>query len=593
VLATSREPLHLPGELAYSLGALPLPDPEADAHSIARSDAVQLFLERVHQQRPHFDLQEERARSVAEICVRLDGIPLALELAAARVAVLPVEQIVRLLDQRFRLLTSGNRELPRHQTLRAMIDWSYELLDDAEKALFARLSVFAGGWTLAAAVDVCGGEPIAKDEVVYVLIGLIEQSLVVADEDGDRYRMLETLRDYAKEKLGASGGADQVRHRHLDYFLAFAEEAAPRLAGPETTARLQGLEQEHDNMRSSLEWSLNEVGSPVGLRLCAALHNFWLFRGHVAEGREWCTRILATEVAPARTLEYAKALHTAGTLAYFQSDYRSARALLEDSLAICRERGDREGIARSLNNLGNVVQDQGDYAAARAFYEECLPIARELRNRRGIAALLHNLADVADELGDHSAVRALYEESMSIMQELGDQAGISATLCTLGDLADRDHDFASARAMYEAGLAISRELRDQRGIARCLLGLGGVARELGDSSTSWGLSKAALAIFRELGDRLPIALSLEGLAASAAVRDSSLRAAGIWGAAERLREEIGSRMSPSELSSYDRHVAAARAAFGDNAAFDRAWQEGRTMTLEQAMELTMEEALGK
>jgi len=410
--------------------------------------------------------------------------------------------------------------LPRHQTLRAMIDWSYELLDDAEKALFARLSVFAGGWTLAAAVDVCGGEPIAKDEVVYVLIGLIEQSLVVADEDGDRYRMLETVREYAKEKLGASGGADQVRHRHLDYFLAFAEEAAPRLAGPETTARLQGLEQEHDNMRSSLEWSLNEVGSPVGLRLCAALHNFWLFRGHVAEGREWCTRILATEVAPARTLEYAKALHTAGTLAYFQSDYRSARALLEDSLAICRERGDREGIARSLNNLGNVVQDQGDYAAARAFYEECLPIARELRNRRGIAALLHNLADVADELGDHSAVRALYEESMSIMQELGDQAGISATLCTLGDLADRDHDFASARAMYEEGLAISRELRDQRGIARCLLGLGGVARELGDSSTSWGLSKAALAIFRELGDRLPIALSLEGLAASAAVRDS-------------------------------------------------------------------------
>lgn len=231
VMATSREPLHVAAEHTHPLAALPLPDPKADAPSIARCDAVQLFVERARQHRPHFDLQEQRARAVAQICVRLDGIPLALELAAARVAVLPVEQIVRLLDQRFRLLTSGSRELPRHQTLRAMIDWSYELLDEAEKALFARLSVFSGGWTLAAAEAVCGGDSIAKDEVVYVLIGLIEQSLVIADEDGDRYRMLETVREYAREKLTSSGKTEAVIQRHRDFYLALAEETEPNRAG--------------------------------------------------------------------------------------------------------------------------------------------------------------------------------------------------------------------------------------------------------------------------------------------------------------------------------------------------------------------------
>ena len=301
VIATSREPLHLAAEHTYPVAALPLPDPKATAQSIARSDAVQLFVERARQYRPDFDLQEQRARAVAEICVRLDGIPLALELAAARVAVLPVEQIVRLLDQRFRLLTSGDRELPRHQTLRAMIDWSYELLDDAEKALFARLSVFAGGWTLAAAEAVCGGEPIAKDEVVYVLIGLIEQSLVVADEDGDRYRMLETVREYANVKLVECGEPDAVRQRHRDYFLALAEDAEPRLAGPEQGAWLQRLDEEHDNSRSALDWSLAEAGSEGGLRLCGALQRYWVTRGHLSEGREWCMRALGKAGAKDRT----------------------------------------------------------------------------------------------------------------------------------------------------------------------------------------------------------------------------------------------------------------------------------------------------
>jgi predicted ATPase len=213
---------------------------------------VQLFTERARQHRPRLDLETQRARVVAEICVRLDGIPLALELAAARVAVLPVEQILRLLTERFRLLTSGDRDLPRHQTLRAMLDWSYDLLDDTEKKMFARLSVFAGGWTLEAASQVCSGASISKDDLVYVLIGLIEQSLVVAEEDGDRYRMLETVRQYARDRLLESGEEEQWRDRHLAYFLAVAEEAEPKLTGTQPRNWLERLEREHDNLRSAL-----------------------------------------------------------------------------------------------------------------------------------------------------------------------------------------------------------------------------------------------------------------------------------------------------------------------------------------------------
>src|SRR5450631_3299711 len=287
VIATSREPLHLAAEHPYPVAALPLPDPKADAQSIARSDAVQLFVERARQYRPHFGLQEQRAHAVAEICVRLDGIPLALELAAARVAVLPVEQIVRLLDQRFRLLTSGNRELPRHQTLHAMIDWSYELLDEAEKALFARLSVFAGGWTLAAAEAVCGGEPIAKNDVVYVLIGLIEQSLVIADEDGDRYRMLETVREYAAECVAKLDEAEIVRKRHAHYYRErFAQAPDDWLKLTDADWQVAYLP-ERDNVRAAIEWAFAPSGDPaLGVTLSAATGPMWAELSLLNEGQQ-------------------------------------------------------------------------------------------------------------------------------------------------------------------------------------------------------------------------------------------------------------------------------------------------------------------
>jgi non-specific serine/threonine protein kinase len=582
VIATSREPIHLTAEHTYPLAPLPLPD---RADSIARSDAVQLFVERARQYRPKFDLQDERARAVAQICVRLDGIPLALELAAARLAVLPVEQIVRLLDQRFRLLTSGDRELPRHQTLRAMVDWSYELLDAAEKTLFAQLSVFAGGWTLAAADAVCRGEPIAKDEVVYVLIGLIEQSLVIADEDGDRYRMLETVREYAKEKLVVSGEVEAARLRHRDYFLALAEEADQKLKGEDQAAWLQRLDKDHGNLRSALDWSLLEAGSEAGLRLCKGLWRFWWQRGHFAEGRGWCAELLGKPGAEQRTRARAYALNAAGVLAYFQGDYPAARVRVEESLAIMRDLGYREGIANTLCNLGMVASRQGDSPAARALYEDSLAIYRELGDEWGTAGLLMNLGTVAIEQSDYPVGRALLEETLSIYRKIGDQWYIATSLANLGESIFLQGDYPAARALYEESLAIYRELGNRWCIARVLTNIGEVACEQGDFASAKGMHHESLQIKRELGDRQGIAMSLEHVGAVLAAT-TSVR---VLGAAERLREEIGSPMFPYQRTQYDRRVAAAREAISDDAAFDRAWQEGRALTLEQAIELVLEE----
>jgi len=589
IVATSREPLRIGSERTYPLGALPLPDPKGDMRTIARSDAVQLFVERARQLRPRFDLQDQRARAVAEICVRLDGIPLALELAAARTAVLPVEQIVRLLDQRFRLLASGSRsELPRHQTLRALLDWSYDLLDEPEKLLFARLSVFAGGWTLAAAEAIDAGEAIAKDDVVYLLIALVEKSLVVADEDGDRYRFLETVREYAKEKLVASRNAEALRERHRDYFLALAEEAEPKLAGPEQAAWLQRLEQEHDNLRAALEWSLAEAESEGALRLCATLWRFWMTRAHLSEGRAWCARVLAKPGAEEGTPERAKALQTAGVLAFYQADYPAAQARNEESLAIRRQLGDRNGIAASLNNLGNVASSQGKFASARTLYEESLAIKRELGEPKYIAITVSNLGIVALQQGDFAAAGALFEESLAIARELRNQTGIVADLVNLGALASEQDDFPAAEALNRESLVLARELGDSRMVADSLDNSGKVASRQGNFVTAIATYAESLAIRREVGDKGGIASCLAGLAGVVVALGSFLRAARIWGAAERLREEIGSPLSPYERTRYDRRVAAARAALGDDAAFDHAWREGRAMALEQAIEFALE-----
>jgi tetratricopeptide (TPR) repeat protein len=366
-----------------------------------------------------------------------------------------------------------------------------------------------------------------------------------------RFAMLETIREYAGDRLLAVGEVERVRERHRDYFLALAEEAEPKLKGAEQAEWLRRLEGEHENLRASLDWSLAEAGSEGGLRLCGALARFWFTRGHLSEGREWCVRALSKAGGDERTPARAKALNAAGALAHFQGDYPAAQARFEESLAIRRELADRSGIARSLNGLANVAHEQGDFASARTLHEECLAIMRELEDRWGIARSLAGLGNVTHEQRDFASAQALYEESLAIWRELGERRAIAHSLNNLGNVASVQGVYSAARALYAESLATSVELGESRAIAH----------------------------------------SLEGLADVNAALGSSLRAVRIWGAAGRLREEIGSPLRPNKRPGYDRRMAASRAALGDDAAFDRAWQEGRALPLEQAIKLALEDTV--
>jgi predicted ATPase/class 3 adenylate cyclase/Tfp pilus assembly protein PilF len=636
ILASSREALGIGGEQAYRVPSLSLPDPK-QTHtpaSVVPFEAVQLFIDRVLLARPDFQVTNQNASTLASICYRLDGIPLAIELAAARVRSLSVEEIDRNLDQRFRLLTGGSRTaLPRQQTLRSLIDWSYDLLHEPEKRLLQCLSVFAGGWTLAAAERVCTGEGVEEQEVLDLLTSLVDKSLVMVEQnDGNyRYRLLETVRQYAREELLKSGSGDAVRERHRDYFLALAEEAEAHIRGAQQAEWLQRLEQEHENLRAGLDWGLGEAEPAGSLRLCGALQRFWITRGHFAEGRELCARVLRMAGTEKLPQERAKVLNGAGTLAYHQSDIPAAAALLEECLTIERQLGDRQRIATVLTNLGLVAYEQGDFTSTRAWHEESLAIMRELGNQSGIAAALNNLASVAHQQGDFTAARRLLEQSLSIKRELGDRERIANSLGNLANVALGQGDFSSAGALYaecleimrelgnreyiattldglgrvayfqrdystarrlsEESLEIMRELQHGNGVAESLYTLASVACEQGDYSTAREMFQQGLAIRRERGDRRGIVASLAGLAAMAAARGDFLRAARIWGAAERLRTEVGSPQSPNYRSDYDRRVVAARAALRDDAAFDRAWQEGHALTLEQVIELALAETV--
>jgi len=718
ILATSREPLGIAGERTYRVPSLSLPDRKQapTPNTLSQYESVQLFIDRALLVRQDFQVSNNNAPAVASLCYHLDGIPLAIELAAARMRSLSVEEIDAKLDQRFRLLTGGSRTaLPRQQTLRALIDWSYDLLRDPEKQLLQRLSVFAGGWTLAAVEAVCTDDDAEGAAALDLLTSLADKSLVLAEQTNghSRFGMLETVHRYACERLAERGGGDAVRQRHQDYFLALAEEAEPNLKGADQAVWLQCLEAEHENLRAALDWSLTDAGSAKGVRLCGALHRFWEARGHLSEGREWCERVLRKARGDERTRERAKALFSAGALslhqgdypaagallqeslairrevgersaiaaslntlgsvahdqgdypkaralyeeslairrglgdrggvadslnnlggvAHSQGDYAGARALLEESLAIQRELGDRGGIAASLNNLGYLAHNEGDYARARALHEECLAISRELEDRFLIAASLSNMGDVAGEMRDYPAAEALFVQSLAIRRELGDQRGIAVSLSNLGNVAQEQRDdprarvlheeslairrvlgdrcgiagslnnlgcvaqsqrdYCAARALHEESLAIQREVGDRGGIAASLNHLGDVAYDDGDFAGSRALNEESLVIRRELGDKLGIARSLDGLAAAVAALGSVYGAARIWGAAERLREEIGSPLPPSERPRYDARLATARAALEDDAAFARTWKEGSDLTLEKAIELALEETVGR
>jgi predicted ATPase/class 3 adenylate cyclase len=592
ILATSREGLGVPGEALWRVPSLSLPEdifhlppPEG----LVLYDAVRLFVDRAVAAAQGFTVTSENAPAVALVCQRLDGIPLAIELAAARVKVLAVEQIAARLDDRFRLLTGGSPTLlPRQQTLRATLDWSYGLLSDQERTLLRRLSVFAGGWTLDAAEAVCAGGGIEASDILDLLTQLVDKSLVVAEtQRGEaRYRLLETVRQYGWDRLVELSETADVRTRHRDWYLHLAERADPKLRGPEQGVWGRRLEAEHDNLRAALEWSKTEEGdADAWLRLAGALHWFWFMRNYLSEGRERLEEALATNrnaSVPAR----ANVLCGAGTLAWRQGDIKRAEILLQESLALFRKLGENSGMAFSLHHLAHVAERQRDFREATVLFDESLARFKEAGNTWGGGLTLECMGGSALLRGDYDGARALLEESSLIYREVGESLGLSLVLRKLGTVAEQQGDYERATALLEQGLALARQSGGRYAIPGMQQSLGDVALRRGDCLRAAALYRESLIQQRGVGDKPGITRCLEGLAAVACARSRYGEGARILGAAEALREATGFQPAPFEQADHDHLVVSVRATLGD-AAFAAAWSEGRAMTLEQAIEYAL------
>lgn len=552
ILATSREPLRIVGETTCRVPSLSFPErlSTPPVNDFMEYEAIRLFVERAAAVQASFALTPQNAAAVAAVCRHLDGIPLAIELAAARAQMLSAEQIAARLDDRFRLLTRSSRTVPpRHQTLRAAMDWSYGLLSESEQTLFRRFAAFAGGWTLEAAEAVCAGDGIQSDQVLDVLSRLIDKSLVIFEQRGKvtRYRQLETVRQYAHDLLSATEEMQAVRDRHQRWFLDMAERAAAALKEADQGIWLNRLDAEHDNLRAVLERAMESGQHDIGLGLAVALWRFWLARGYAEEGRRWLDALLLGSGAAPAALR-AKALNAVGNIAMTgQNDYAAARMYLEESLAIRRAVGDAEGVAQALLNLGIVASGQGDHVTARELFRESRGLCQELGDRWSVALALNNEGHAAFRQGDLAAARSLLQQSQAAFRELGDKARLAMALGGLGRVAVREGEYATGRAFLSESLAIRRELSDKPGIP----------------------------------------VSLEAFAAFAAARGHAKCAVHLLGAASALRDAIRHFRDPPHSADYDRTAAVARAQLGE-AQFAAALAEGRAMTLDQVVSEVVE-----
>ena len=634
ILLTSREVLHVRAEHEFVVPPLALPDPIhlPELGVLSHYAAIALFTQRAQAVNPAFQLTAANARTIVQICVRLDGLPLALELAAARVKLFPPQALLARLNQRLQVLTSGARDVPlRQQSLRNTIAWSYELLPAEEQQLFRRLSVFVGGCTLPAieavwaALDKSNGAGRVLDGIG----SLIDKSLLQqTEQEGDEPRLvlLETIREYGLEALAASREMDVTRHTHATYYLALAEKAELEFDSPQQAVWLERLEQEHENLRAALQWLLEqgEAGASreMALRMAAALRRFWDVRGYFSEGRSFLEKALAgsEEVAvPVRTKALraaanlaltggdhdraevlceqslalcresgdkqgsAYSLYLLGELAWTRSDYVAARSLIEEGLAFWREVGEMDGIAWSLSSLADLASEQGDYTRGRTLYEQSLALQREFGNKRGVAWSLLGLAQVFFfTQHDPAAIHSLLEESLTLYRELGHKEGVASSYNLLGRLALSQGDVDTARSLLEESVAISKEIGTRWGTAQSLCVLASVGARLGEFAAAHVLYEESVAIARKVGSKWLIPFCLEGLADVVAVQGELTWAPRLWGAAEALRDAIGAPLPPVYQADYERSLAAVRSSLGENA-FAAAWAEGRLMSPEQAI----------
>jgi predicted ATPase/class 3 adenylate cyclase/DNA-binding CsgD family transcriptional regulator len=632
VLVTSREVLHVRAEHEFPVPPLAFPDLNhlPDLAALSHQAAVALFLQQAQAVKPDFQLTDANARTIAELCARLDGLPLAIELAAARMKLFSPRALLARLGQRLSVLTSASRDVPaRQQTLRNTIAWSYQMLDAKAQRLFRRLSVFVGGCTMEAIEALCTERDGSESEpVLDTVASLADKSLLqrVEQQTGEelRFVLLETIREYALERLEALGETEAARKAHAAYFLRLAEEAEQGMAGPPQAVLLERLEQEHDNLRAAMQWSLEqaEEGKEMALRLGGALYLFWYVRAYFSEGRDFLERTLSRSdevAAPVR----AKALYAASQLHDALGSLDRAEALCEESLALYRELGDTMGIANCLHLLADIAWGRGDLAVARALGEASLVLFREVGDNRSVAYLLYHLGSLAVEQGEYARGRDLLTESLTINRELGDTRIIALSLFKLallarlsggdlvqahtwldesfalsrevgdkesianclnlwGMLALSEGDAASARSLNEQALALFQEIKQQHGTAFSLYALAEVATVQQDHTRSQALYEQGVKVARESGDKRMISSGLEGLAAAVAAQGNHAWAAHLWGAAEALREAIGTPLPLVERVPYDRAVEALRTQLGEQA-FAAAWVGGRTLSLEQAL----------
>jgi predicted ATPase/DNA-binding CsgD family transcriptional regulator len=633
MLVTSREVLRLRGEHQFVVPPLELPDPKhlSDDRSLIHVPAVKLFVQRAQAIQSDFDVTPDNAAAISGICIQLDGLPLAIELAAARVKMLSLQALLTRLEHRLQILIGGARDLPeRQQTLRNTIQWSYDLLSEEEQRLFRRLAVFVGGCTLEAVEALCSMLGSGGTSVLDGVASLLDKSLLqqIEQRHGEpRLMMLETLREYGLEALAANEEMEVARQAHAHYYLVLAEEAEPEIAGPQQAEWLERLEQAYDNLRAALLWYMEreevEHNIEMALRLGRALLRFWEVRGHWSEGWNFLKWARAGNKGVAVPAQVKVLMAAAYLLDHLENNLDRAEALYEESLVLYRELGDTAGIAHVLLSLGEIAGRWGNFVAAHSRIEEALALFRAAGDKRGIAKSLTDLADVVSQQGEFARATSLNEESLALFRTLGDMEGIiwslfglvhvlflsqsdpakvqtlleeGLALCrgsghklgiawALGHLGEvfllQDNAF-KARLLLEESLPLYREGRDRRGITETLFLLGKVEVLEENSAAARALYEESLAIGREMGDNLNIPSYLEGLAEMVTIQGESLWAARLLGSAEALREARGTPIPPIYHTEYERSVAVARVQLGEKA-FAAAWSEGRTMSLEQVL----------
>jgi predicted ATPase/class 3 adenylate cyclase len=595
VLATSRAPLGLYSEHVFPVPPLSMPDLNRPPplEGLTQYEAVVLFVERARALEPDFSITNESAPAVAEICVRLDGLPLAIELAAARIKMLPPKAMLHRLSSRLKLLTGGARDLPeRQRTLRATIEWSHALLNESEQLLFGRLAVFSGGRTLEAIEAICDAQGDLPMDAFEGVSSLVDKSLLRQEEGpgGEpRFVMLETVHEFAREKLGQSAEAEQIRRLHAEYFLTLAEEAYPELKGANQLQWLERLEAEHDNMRAALSWALEGKVVELALRLGGALWSFWSMRVYYSEGRRWLESALAMEGRGLPEVR-AMALAGAGKLAEEQGDLDRAQEAYEVGLQLLANEGS-EAKLWLLASLGWVAWEREEHDQATQLFEEHLALSREMGDTWWLATSLSYLAVVYESRRDSARATELYEESMDLFRAQGDKYGLAFCLNNLAMVVYSQGDLGRAAQLTEEGVALFRELGARGDVSIGLCNLGWITLLQDDLGRAADLYRESLTLAWDTGMNPIVSHDLEGLACLAGAKGEAERAARLWSAAQTLHETKGIPRDIDFLAEADARISAVRLRMGEEA-WEEAWRKGRAMTLDEAVSYALEEEAG-